>query len=99
ALDRLANLPLSYMLNIAHSLAAIENSSLVTGPPPLWSITLYGLSYYLVVKNLSGGKKLLQSLTFFSLSLILLIARPPLSESVFITDCHRSIHVSCDHKP
>lgn len=98
ALDRLANLPLSYMLNIAHSLAAIENSSLVTGPPPLWSITLYGLSYYLVVKNLRAGKKLLQSLTFFSLSLILLIARPPLSESVFITDCHRSIHVSCDRK-
>lgn len=98
ALDRLANLPLSYMLNIAHSLAAIENSSLVTGPPPLWSIALYGLSYHLVVINLSKGKKLILSLTFYSLSLILLIARPPLRESVFITDCHRSIYVSCDRK-
>lgn len=98
AFDRLANLPLSYMLNIAHSLAAIENSSLVIGPPPLWSITLYGLSYYLVVKNLRAGKNPILSLTFYSLSLILLIARPPLSESVFITDCHRSIYVSCDRK-
>lgn len=98
ALDRLANLPLSYMLNTAHSLAAIENSSLVTGPPPLWSIALYGLSYYLVVKNLSGGKRLILSLAFYCFSLILLIARPPLSESVFITDCQRSIYVSCDRK-
>lgn len=97
-LDRLANLPLSYMLNVAHNLATVENSSLITGPPPVWSIALYGTAYYLVVKNLAGGKKLLQAVLLYSLSLILLLARPPLCEPAFIIDHHQSIYISCDRK-
>ncbi|MEZ4488165.1 MAG: ComEC/Rec2 family competence protein [Cyanobacteriota/Melainabacteria group bacterium] len=97
-LDRLANLPLSYMLHVAHSLASIENSSLVTGPPPVWSIALYGTSYYLVVKNLAGGQKLMQAVLLYSLSLILLLARPPLCEPAYIIGHHQSIYIGADRK-